>query len=95
MKDAGLPLLSDLVGGRAHQRPVVLVVERGVGQLAPGAVDHRHPGRGHSDVVGRVVEGPGEVEGGRVGHYIAEDVHHLTLAHTVHHRLGLGAHRGV
>ena len=35
MKDAGVPLPADLVGRRAHQRAVVLVVERRVRQLAP------------------------------------------------------------
>ena len=43
MKDARLLLVPDLVGGRAHQRTVVLVVARGVRQLAPGAVHLHNP----------------------------------------------------
>ena len=35
MVDAGVPLAADLVGRGAHQRAVVLVVERRVRQLAP------------------------------------------------------------
>ena len=35
VKDAGVPLPADLVGRRAHQRAVVLVVKRRVRQLAP------------------------------------------------------------
>ena len=92
VKDAGLPLPADLVGGRTHQRAVVLIVPGRVGQLGPGAVDRDHSGRGNADEVGRVVERPFEVETGRIRGHVAEDVDHLGLADAVHDRLLTLAH---
>ena len=91
MKDARIALVPDLVGRGAHERAVVLIVERRVGQLAAGPVDLDHAGGGHADVVGRVVERPLEVVPGRVGHDVAEDVHHLPLTHAVDDGLGVRA----
>ena len=58
MENARVPLPTDLVGGRAHKRPVVLVVEGCVGEHAPGSVDRHHTGLGHADEVSGVVERP-------------------------------------
>ncbi len=95
VEDAGLALPSHLIGGRAHQRPVVLVVPRRVRQLGPRAVDDDDALIRHADEVGRVVERPLEVEAWRVGRHVAIDVDHFTFTDAVDDGLVALAHGNV
>ena len=82
VEDAWLGLRPDLVAGRAHEGAVVHGGDRDVGEGAGARVSHC-PAARHPDHLGRVVERPPEVDVGRVGRHLAQDVHHLVLAHAV------------
>ena len=84
MEDAGLRLGADLVAGGAHERAVVHGGDRDVGEGAGAGVGHS-PAARHADHLGRVVERPPEVDVGRVGGHLAQDVDHLVLTHAVDH----------
>ena len=96
MKNARLSLRSNFVGGRAHQGPVILVVSGCVGQLGGCAVLHGVGSpSGHMYEVGRVVEGPMELNLGRICHHLAHHIHHFALPNSMDHWSFIPAHRNV